>query len=180
MRLLGPRAPRGPRRGSPAGVADSPARSRANTLRFLPNEFYATCGRGACGPNKKLTIQLKLTHYLFLPGCDSTEMIRYNPVFEIGTKTNMLKVARKFLIRGNVQGVGYRFFAQRAAARHQVVGYVRNCADGTVEALAEGPARDVEEFRNDLAAGPQWASVDNVEEISLDPTGNYSSFRIER
>ena len=92
----------------------------------------------------------------------------------------MLKVARKFLIRGNVQGVGYRFFAQRAAARHQVVGYVRNCADGTVEALAEGPAADVDEFKNDLAAGPQWASVDNFEEISLDPTGHYSSFRIER
>jgi len=92
----------------------------------------------------------------------------------------MFKVARKFLIRGNVQGVGYRFFAQRAAARHQVVGYVRNCADGTVEALAEGPAADVDEFKNDLAAGPQWASVDNVEEISLDPTGHYSSFRIER
>jgi acylphosphatase len=92
----------------------------------------------------------------------------------------MLKVARKFIIRGNVQGVGYRFFAQRAAARHQVVGYVRNRADGTVEALAEGPAKDVEEFRNDLAAGPQFAAVDNVEEINLDPTGNYSSFRIER
>lgn len=92
----------------------------------------------------------------------------------------MSKVARKFVIRGNVQGVGYRFFAQRAAARHQVVGYVRNRSDGTVEALAEGPAKDVEEFRNDLAAGPQWAAVDNVEEINLDPTGNYSSFRIER
>jgi len=92
----------------------------------------------------------------------------------------MSKVARKFLIRGNVQGVGYRFFAQRAAARHQVVGYVRNRADGTVEALAEGPANDVEEFKNDLAAGPQWAAVDNVEEINLDPTGHYSSFRIER
>ena len=48
------------------------------------------------------------------------------------------KVARKFLIRGEVQGVGYRFFAQRAAARHQVVGYVRNLPDGSVESLAEG------------------------------------------
>jgi len=92
----------------------------------------------------------------------------------------MQKVARKFLIRGNVQGVGYRYFAQRAAARHQVVGYVRNRSDGTVEALVEGPAKDVEEFKNDLAAGPQWAEVDNVEEINLDPTGTYSSFRIER
>jgi len=79
-----------------------------------------------------------------------------------------------------VQGVGYRFFAQRAAARHQVVGYVRNRSDGTVEALAEGPVKDVEEFKNDLAAGPQWAAVDSVEEINLDPTGYYSSFRIER
>jgi len=92
----------------------------------------------------------------------------------------MSKVARKFLITGNVQGVGYRFFAQRAAARHQVVGYVRNRSDGAVEALAEGPARDVDEFRNDLAAGPQWATVDNVEEINIDPTGTYSSFRIDR
>jgi acylphosphatase len=89
-------------------------------------------------------------------------------------------VARKFLIRGEVQGVGYRFFAQRAAARHQVVGYVRNCDDGTVEALAEGPAVSVEAFKQDLATGPQWADVDQLEEINLDPTGAYSAFRIER
>jgi acylphosphatase len=91
-----------------------------------------------------------------------------------------MKVARKFVIRGNVQGVGYRFFAQRAAARHQVIGYVRNCSDGTVEALAEGSAHDVEEFKKDLATGPQWSSVEHVEEINLDPTGQYTSFRIER
>ena len=91
-----------------------------------------------------------------------------------------MAVARKFLIRGEVQGVGYRFFAQRAAARHQIVGYVRNCPDGSVEALAEGPAGSVEAFKQDLAAGPQWAVVDQMEEINLDPSGTYSSFRIER
>jgi len=89
-------------------------------------------------------------------------------------------VARRFLIRGEVQGVGYRFFAQRAAARHQVVGYVRNCADGTVEALVEGSANSVEAFKHDLATGPQWAVVKQVEEISLEPTGRYSMFRIEQ
>ncbi|HKV32913.1 MAG TPA: acylphosphatase [Pyrinomonadaceae bacterium] len=89
-------------------------------------------------------------------------------------------VARKFLIKGEVQGVGYRFFAQRAAARHQVVGYVRNCPDGSVEAWAEGPASSVEAFKDDLVAGPQWAVVDHVEEINLEPTGTYSAFRIER
>lgn len=92
----------------------------------------------------------------------------------------MTTVARKLVIRGDVQGVGFRFFAQRAAAQHQVVGYVRNCPDGTVEAFAEGPADSVEEFKKDLATGPRWAAVEHVEEISLDPTGMYSSFRIER
>jgi acylphosphatase len=91
-----------------------------------------------------------------------------------------VQVARKFSIRGEVQGVGYRFFAQRAAARHQIVGYVRNCSDGTVEALAEGPANSVEAFKHDLATGPQAAVVDQVEEIVLEPTGSYSAFRIER
>jgi acylphosphatase len=92
----------------------------------------------------------------------------------------VLEVARKFVIHGDVQGVGYRFFAQRAAARHQVVGYVRNCADGSVEAFAEGSANSVEAFKHDLATGPQWAVVDKVEEINLEPTGRYSAFRIER
>lgn len=89
-------------------------------------------------------------------------------------------VARKFLIRGDVQGVGYRFFAQRAAARHQVVGYVRNMSDGSVESLAEGTAASVEAFKHDLTAGPQFAAVSQVEEIVLEPTNLYSSFRIER
>jgi acylphosphatase len=91
-----------------------------------------------------------------------------------------MSVARKFLISGEVQGVGYRFFAQRAAARHQVVGYVRNLPDGRVEALAEGETASVEAFLQDLATGPAWASVANVEEINLEPKGTYSSFLIER
>jgi acylphosphatase len=91
-----------------------------------------------------------------------------------------MKVARKFTITGQVQGVGYRFFAQRAAARHQVVGYVRNLDDGSVEALVEGAAGNVEAFKHDLATGPGYAVVENVEELNLEPSGSYSSFRIER
>ena len=89
------------------------------------------------------------------------------------------KVARKFFLSGDVQGIGFRFFAQRAAARHQIVGYVKNLADGRVEALAEGPARNVEPFKHELATGPRFSAVDHVEEINLDPSGRYSSFRIE-
>jgi acylphosphatase len=91
-----------------------------------------------------------------------------------------MTVARKFIISGIVQGVGFRFFAQRAAARHQVLGYVRNLEDGRVEALVEGSARAVEEFKHDLTAGPSYSRVEEIEETVLEPNGLYSSFRIER
>jgi acylphosphatase len=91
----------------------------------------------------------------------------------------MSPVARKFFVGGEVQGVGYRFFAQRAAARHQVVGYVKNLDDGRVEVLAEGPPQQVEAFKHELATGPRFSSVNHIEELSLDPAGTYSAFRIE-
>ena len=75
-------------------------------------------------------------------------------------------VARKFLISGQVQGVGYRYFAQRSAARHQVRGYVT--------------AKQVDEFKHDLIAGPSFSKVDEIEETVLEPTSGYSAFRIER
>ena len=89
-------------------------------------------------------------------------------------------IARHFFISGDVQGVGFRFFAQRSAAKHQVRGFVRNLPDGRVEAWAEGAQQAVAAFRDDLAAGPRLARVHKIEEIVVEPTGNYSSFRIER
>lgn len=91
-----------------------------------------------------------------------------------------MRVARHYTVSGEVQGVGYRFFAQRVAARHQVVGFVRNMADGRVEVHAEGTHESVEGFKNDLAAGPQLARVEQIEEISIEPSGLYTTFRIER
>lgn len=89
-------------------------------------------------------------------------------------------IARKFVIRGLVQGVGFRYFAQRAAARHQVLGYVRNRDDGRVEALAQGGERQVEAFKHDLTAGPTDSNVEEIEEIVLEPDRMFSAFRIER
>lgn len=91
-----------------------------------------------------------------------------------------MNVARKFIISGEVQGVGYRFFAQRAAARHQVTGYVKNLNDGRVEAYVEGTEKTVEDFKHDLNTGPQNSSVEHIEEIVVEPTRQYSTFRIER
>ena len=91
-----------------------------------------------------------------------------------------MRVARRYVVSGEVQGVGFRFFTQRVAAHHQVVGYVRNLPDGRVEAYAEGTPESIEGFKHDLAAGPQYARVEQVEEVSVEPTGQYPSFRIER
>ncbi len=89
-------------------------------------------------------------------------------------------VARKFIISGLVQNVGYRFFTQRAAARHQVRGYVKNLADGRVEAIAQGNEKSVENFKHDLIAGPRFSDVEHIEEIVVEPSDWYSSFKIER
>lgn len=89
-------------------------------------------------------------------------------------------IARIFLISGMVQGVGFRYFTQRSAARHQVRGYVRNLPDGRVEALAQGLEKNVLDFRDDLTTGPRFSKVDQIEEIVTDPERAYSSFRIER
>ena len=91
-----------------------------------------------------------------------------------------MTIARKFTISGIVQGVGFRFFTQRIAARHQVLGYVQNLKDGRVESYVEGDAKAVEDFKNDLIAGPTFSKVEEIEEIVLEPNGLYSSFRIEK
>jgi acylphosphatase len=95
-------------------------------------------------------------------------------------RIGLMVIARKFLISGEVQGVGFRYFAQRSSARHQVRGYIKNLEDGRVEVHAEGSTKAVEDFRLDLAAGPTHSRVAGIEEIVLEPTGRYSAFRIER
>src|SRR5437667_2253704 len=90
---------------------------------------------------------------------DQRSEIALVAIKELLMNSSVRAVARRLLIRGDVQGVGYRFFAQRAAARHQVVGYVKNLPDGSVEALVEGPRQSVEAFKHELATGPRFAIV---------------------
>ena len=89
-------------------------------------------------------------------------------------------IARTFFISGMVQGVGFRYFTQRVAARHQVRGYVKNLDDGRVEAFAQGSDAAVEAFKHDITAGPRFSRVDVVEEIVGEPENGLLSFRIER
>jgi acylphosphatase len=73
-----------------------------------------------------------------------------------------MTTARRFIISGDVQGVGFRYFACRAAERCGVTGTVRNLPDGTVEAVGEGEPSALDAFRDALARGPHSGYVDRV------------------
>jgi acylphosphatase len=91
----------------------------------------------------------------------------------------MQKEARKYIISGRVQGVGFRFFTENWAHRLGLSGYVKNCADGTVEAYAVGDAVALEEFRARLAEGPRSARVDQVQEFEEQVKGSAGCFVVE-
>lgn len=80
------------------------------------------------------------------------------------------------VVRGIVQGVGFRAFTVRAAQRHGVRGWVRNLPDGTVEIAAQGAP---ESFFEDLALGPRHGRVDTLERASRDEP-EYRGFDVLR
>ena len=86
--------------------------------------------------------------------------------------------ARRWLVRGRVQGVGYRWFAQRAAESLGLAGYARNLDDGRVEVYAAGPEARLSEMAGMLRTGPRWADVRGVEEQEA-AVQQYGSFLIE-
>jgi acylphosphatase len=71
--------------------------------------------------------------------------------------------ARRALVRGRVQGVGFRFFAERAARELGVKGWVRNLPDGSVETLVEGDDAAVEKYLERVRRGPLGSRVDAVD-----------------
>ncbi len=71
--------------------------------------------------------------------------------------------ARRFLISGRVQGVGYRYFAERSAQATGVTGWARNLDDGRVEVHANGTADQLDDFEARLRQGPRFADVRSVE-----------------
>jgi acylphosphatase len=87
-------------------------------------------------------------------------------------------VARRFLVSGRVQGVGFRFFIQDRAQLEGVTGYVRNLEDGRVEAVIEGDAEGVERIERALWRGPAGARVESVVAEAVTPVGRAIGFAI--
>lgn len=87
--------------------------------------------------------------------------------------------ARRAVVSGRVQGVGFRFFAERAAKKAGVVGWVRNLPDGRVETVVEGSDDAVERYLGELRKGPLGSRVTDVAVEDRQP-GNFESFEITR
>jgi acylphosphatase len=86
--------------------------------------------------------------------------------------------ARRFVVRGRVQGVGFRWFVEREAHILQIAGWVRNNPDGSVEVLAMGSREKLSGLRSRLEEGPRAARVDGVTESEAEPVAGLESFQV--
>ena len=89
----------------------------------------------------------------------------------------MSQTAKHIVFIGRVQGVGFRFTAFHSANRYKLTGFVRNCHDGTVEMLAQGPAADIDDCIRDIKRSfSGYIRETEIEEIPPDP--QYREFKI--
>lgn len=86
-----------------------------------------------------------------------------------------------FLVRGRVQGVGFRWFVHREAAALGLQGWVRNTDAGDVEVVASGAPDDLTDLRNELRKGSRGSRVDQVveHELAESEAASLTSFQIE-
>jgi acylphosphatase len=87
--------------------------------------------------------------------------------------------ARRFVVRGRVQGVGFRWFVEREARLLGIAGWVRNNHDGNVEVQAQGTREQLAALLSRLRQGPPAARVDDVAESEAQLKDGINSFRIE-
>ena len=83
------------------------------------------------------------------------------------------RLAKRYFVSGMVQGVGFRFFAQRAAEKLKMSGFVRNLWDGRVEVFAMGTPEQHKELRRLLERGPLGSEVTEVREEPAAPESQY-------
>ena len=100
-------------------------------------------------------------------------------MFAAMSSTEKSVEARRFLVRGRVQGVGFRWFVEREAHILGIAGWVRNNSDGSVEVLAQGTRDQLSGLHSRLREGPRAARVDSVEPAEARPVAGMNSFRIE-
>jgi acylphosphatase len=88
------------------------------------------------------------------------------------------KTRAQVVVRGIVQGVNFRWFAQRRAAEFGLTGYVRNASDGSVQATVEGTRDAIERLLEALRVGPPAAVVESVQVEWHAPSGEFERFEV--
>lgn len=86
----------------------------------------------------------------------------------------------RVVVRGLVQGVGFRHNTRQKARTLGLIGYVCNVPDGSVETEAEGTPEAIEEFVRWLGSGPSHSKIESVDVNELEPTAKEDSFEILR
>lgn len=89
-----------------------------------------------------------------------------------------MRVARRFVVSGRVQGVGFRWFVQDLASLEGAGGWVRNLPDGRVEALLEGEAEAVARLERRIRRGPPASRVEQVDVFEEPASDRLEAFRI--
>ena len=90
-----------------------------------------------------------------------------------------MRIAKRYLVSGRVQGVGFRYFAQHSARRVGLDGWVRNTPDGGVEVEAAGEPDALDRFEGELRSGPPGARISAVEVTVLPDAPTDRGFRIQ-
>ena len=75
--------------------------------------------------------------------------------------------ARRWIVRGRVQGVGFRWFVMREAQRLALGGFARNLPDGSVEVISQGPEAALDQLEDQLRRGPAHARVDGIHRLQV-------------
>jgi acylphosphatase len=128
---------------------------QVETSRFLQNAI-------------SFNLHLSITNLKSLSGSFRSMVSTENPI-----------QARRYFVRGRVQGVGFRWFVEREAHMLGIAGWVRNNHDGSVEVLAQGTRDQLSGLHSRLREGPRAARVDSVDVSDAAPVAGLSSFRIE-
>jgi acylphosphatase len=90
-----------------------------------------------------------------------------------------MKIAKKFIVKGYVQGVGFRYFTVNIANRIGVYGYVQNMMNGNVEVYAIGDEEQLKDMKSKLEKGPSYGRVDEVIEEPAFLDNSFCSFSVE-
>ena len=89
-----------------------------------------------------------------------------------------MEAAAHIIVKGMVQGVGFRYFVYRAAIRYELKGFVANLFDGTVEIEVEGDGSVIEQFMKEVKVGPRAAHVADMQVRWMKPGRHFTAFDI--